>query len=566
MQHYIDVVQDRSGNVIGGAIVVITDNSTGLPVTVYSDAGGSIVLDTVTTDVNGTFSFYVGNGRYNFLVTKNGATLKVVNDIDIPGDYVSPMSLADAQAGTNPTTQTISASILNAASQYGAFTPTGTISATSIKNALGELDTEKASLADLSASTGSTLVGTTNGGTGSVTRTVASKLNDTVSVLDFGADPTGVADSTTAFSNAYAVVAGSIGGTLLVPKGTYLVSAISYPVSGDFTWINKGYASGINIAAAARNAAQLITVQTLNTSPMNSTDGRGGISITAISYGAQHCDAIYAGNYNYSTNGQGNTCVYADAYALSTSYWLTALHGQIQHGSTSGLSTSLNTESASFSTGGSFFGAIINNTTTVGTTGAGGLSAVAHPSATGIYIQGGNDINAMGGWVNGINIGVKSMRAGGTSILISASALVRSHFETSSGSASSIADILLSANSANGIILNGTYSGSAIRMVAGNSIGWEATGTVKTLYTSATSVLGTTFSGTERFGINLGASPFMQLNSTKVVGVRDTGWTAMTGTTDKASAFATSTVTLAQLAGRVMAMQTALTTHGLLGA
>lgn len=52
---------------------------------------------------------------------------------------------------------------------------------------------------------------------------------------------------------------------------------------------------------------------------------------------------------------------------------------------------------------------------------------------------------------------------------------------------------------------------------------------------------------------------------TKVVGARDTGWTAMTGTADKASTYDTSTVTLAQLAGRVMAMQTALTTHGLLG-
>ena len=83
MQHYIDVVQDRSGNVIGGAIVVITDNSTGLPVTVYSDAGGSIVKPTVTTDTAGTFDFYVPGGRYNFLVTKNGTTLKTVTDVDI---------------------------------------------------------------------------------------------------------------------------------------------------------------------------------------------------------------------------------------------------------------------------------------------------------------------------------------------------------------------------------------------------------------------------------------------------------------------------------------------------
>lgn len=53
---------------------------------------------------------------------------------------------------------------------------------------------------------------------------------------------------------------------------------------------------------------------------------------------------------------------------------------------------------------------------------------------------------------------------------------------------------------------------------------------------------------------------------TKVVGARDTGWTAMTGTADEATAYATGTVTLPQLAGRVMALQAALTTHGLIGA
>jgi hypothetical protein len=57
----------------------------------------------------------------------------------------------------------------------------------------------------------------------------------------------------------------------------------------------------------------------------------------------------------------------------------------------------------------------------------------------------------------------------------------------------------------------------------------------------------------------------LQVHTTQVVGDRDTGWTAMTGTPDKASSFATGSVTLAQLAGRVMSLQAALTTHGLIG-
>lgn len=60
------------------------------------------------------------------------------------------------------------------------------------------------------------------------------------------------------------------------------------------------------------------------------------------------------------------------------------------------------------------------------------------------------------------------------------------------------------------------------------------------------------------------ATSAYQFSGTKVVGARDTGWTAMTGTPEK-GARDTATVTLAQLAGQVMALKTALTTHGLIG-
>lgn len=65
--------------------------------------------------------------------------------------------------------------------------------------------------------------------------------------------------------------------------------------------------------------------------------------------------------------------------------------------------------------------------------------------------------------------------------------------------------------------------------------------------------------------LNINAS-VLQVSGTQVVGARDTGWAAMTGSTNKASSYDTATVTLPQLAGRVMALQAALTTHGLLGA
>ena len=57
-------------------------------------------------------------------------------------------------------------------------------------------------------------------GTGAVATTVQAKLRESVSVLDFGADPTGVADSTTAFNNAIAT-----GKRVYVPEGTYKCNA-----------------------------------------------------------------------------------------------------------------------------------------------------------------------------------------------------------------------------------------------------------------------------------------------------------------------------------------------------
>src|ERR1700691_3785089 len=58
--------------------------------------------------------------------------------------------------------------------------------------------------------------------TGAVATTVAGKLAQVVSVLDFGADPTGATDSTTAILTA------SANPNLFWPPGTYLVGALVF--------------------------------------------------------------------------------------------------------------------------------------------------------------------------------------------------------------------------------------------------------------------------------------------------------------------------------------------------
>lgn len=61
---------------------------------------------------------------------------------------------------------------------------------------------------------------------GSVSRTVAAKLQESVSVLDFGADPTGAADSTAAIQAAVAAL-GAPGGVVYFPPGTYKAGGIT---------------------------------------------------------------------------------------------------------------------------------------------------------------------------------------------------------------------------------------------------------------------------------------------------------------------------------------------------
>lgn len=126
--------------------------------------------------------------------------------------------------------------------------------------------------------------------------------------------------------------------------------------------------------------------------------------------------------------------------------------------------------------------------------------------------------------------------------------------------------IVVQGSSSYGLVLNGSYSQTAIRVNTGQSISVNTTNTIKTAYGTTANIWGFYDTTSERVGFDMTASPHIRVAGTKVVGARDTGWTAMTGTPDESTAYATGTVTLAQLAGRVMALQTALTTHGLIGA
>jgi len=111
----------------------------------------------------------------------------------------------------------------------------------------------------LAASSGSSLIGFLQAGTGAVARTVQNKLRDVVGVLDFGADPTGVINSTTAIWNAIIslranpvsildTIGGSIitaysSGTVEFPPGIFKISPDTLKIYQDVGLTLKGAGS-----------------------------------------------------------------------------------------------------------------------------------------------------------------------------------------------------------------------------------------------------------------------------------------------------------------------------------
>jgi len=152
-----------------------------------------------------------------------------------------------------------------------------------------------------------------------------------------------------------------------------------------------------------------------------------------------------------------------------------------------------------------------------------------------------------------------------------ANGLVISDKNTNSINITALSDkaIRIAAATAVGIDLSeSTVSTSAIRIKRGDNIAFEETSAFTMKADASVSVIRVDNAGTERVGFVIGSSGTagVRINGTTVIGSRNTGWSAFTGTTNKATVYDTSTITLVQLAQRVAEIQAAATTHGLLGA
>ena len=125
-------------------------------------------------------------------------------------------------------------------------------------------------------------------GPGSIARTIEGHFADVVNVKDYGADPTGVGDSTSAFAAAQAaILASPIGGQLTIPPGTYsLINAPSFILSGNQAETIMGggrRATTLLISGSGFNATLTGTGTGFSVRRMSivHTGSRGGTAVTA---------------------------------------------------------------------------------------------------------------------------------------------------------------------------------------------------------------------------------------------------------------------------------------------
>lgn len=89
MQLFFDNVQDKKGNAIADADIVVTHYSTGNSATIYSenDPIPENEIAELKTDADGQFQFFAPNGRYTITALKSAIVLDVISGIVI-SDYL----------------------------------------------------------------------------------------------------------------------------------------------------------------------------------------------------------------------------------------------------------------------------------------------------------------------------------------------------------------------------------------------------------------------------------------------------------------------------------------------
>lgn len=243
MQKYFGWLQKRGGPALAGAVVSVETYPGGVPVTLYSDDGVT-VIPLLATDEDGYYEFYISAGTYTIVFEYDGTEYKRITNV-----------------------------VMGSAGNIADFAT------------------------DLAASSGSSLVGFLQSGTGAVPRTIQSKLRDVVSVKDFGAVGDGTTDDTDAIQAAL-----DAHSHVHFPAGTYLHTGIllnsGNTLSGDGWGATTLYLDDeSNTHSLFGSSTDDVTIRNLKVfgNKTNQTGGNNGRGIYFISPSAT-CSRIHLEN------------------------------------------------------------------------------------------------------------------------------------------------------------------------------------------------------------------------------------------------------------------------------
>jgi hypothetical protein len=433
----------------------------------------------------------------------------------------------------------------------------------------------------------------TQSGAGAVERSVTAKLGEIVSVKDFGATGDGTTDDTTGVTAADA-----IGKAIFVPNGTYdttlAATALDGPYWGDGqirdTDNNKRGKFFAAIKAAPSSEGTLDSISTAFNGDLSKCQFpvehriTGAATLGQPTTGYKFTPEAYP-HFDYLYNESGHN----EATASNTGRTGAAIHYARVYQNGQG-------DAFAFTARADVFSTKSGSTHFLANPAAGLFNGGVYAQVDGAYLNAGEfniddegfDAAAIGWVVNltrSVSTGAKSAFWGAFRAQSKGAVNVDSAF-SATGKFKVGLDFAISADfdtTQAAISLKAgqrIYFNNAATASGNLEAGWRSTvfnGDYLT-YDSGDSRLKViiggsaimTFHTTDAINvsrtINLSSGKVITVNGVQVVQTRSTGWTAMTGSADLATAYDTASVTLPQLAGRVMALQAALTGHGLIGA
>jgi hypothetical protein len=213
MKKYQDTVFGTGGPVFGAVVTVYLTGTTTKP-TIYSDNGVTPKANPMSTDVRGHYEFYVADGVYDIKAEKSGFGSTTITEVTIDDlSSISEIGPDNDSQHAIPDVATDSFVLLNAVQ--------------TLKNKTIEYIAP---------------------GAGAVPTSIASKLNNYVSVKDYGATGNGSTNDYAAIQAAIdAIESAGTGGFVFFPPGSYKINT-GLRIKKGVKLVGSGYGDGSSAA------------------------------------------------------------------------------------------------------------------------------------------------------------------------------------------------------------------------------------------------------------------------------------------------------------------------------